>query len=233
MSYRTQAQTQALDAIAERVTRDKPTHKNVAFVQMQGLVVSLRNSVEAIGKLHANPNPIETREAHIKRVAVAARQLSNKVKEMQERINHITQTGMKDVQERISKKVNLVPDGYAAEIRQAFRGMKHTQQIKLLNQLAEENQGAELAAIVKAPAILTGINPELQNQYSDFIVSKHATEEWEEQNALIEAMKTAFVASDVGKNTVAEYSDPAKLADIESREVASQQANANFSNSMI
>lgn len=231
MSYQTQIK--ALEAIAERITRDKPTHKNVAFVQMQGLVVSLRNSVEAIGKLHATPNPIEAKEAHIKRVSVAAKQLSSKISEMQDRINRITQQGLKDVHERINNKVNLVPDGYAAEIRQAFRNMKQTEQIKLLGQLADENRGTELAAIIKVPALLTGINPELQGKYAGYIVSKHAPEEWEEQNALIEAMKTAFVAGDVGKNTVAEYSDPAKLADIESREVAFQQANANFSHSMI
>lgn len=220
--------TGALEAITERITRNKPIHKNVAFTQLQGLATNLRNAVEAIGKMHVTPNPTETKEAHIKRVSVAAGQLSTKVKDMQININNIAQQGIKDVNERISQKVNLVPDGHAAEIRQVFRSMKQSEQIKLLGQLAEENRGAELAAIVKVPALLSGVTPEIQARFHNFIVEKHAPEEWAEQNALMESMEAAFVASDVGKAVVAEYSDPLKLADIEKQEVLARQASEAF-----
>jgi len=224
--------THAIKQLAERITKDKPTHKNVAFIHLQGQANKLLSIVEAIGKMHATPNPIETREAHIKRVSTAAGQLSAKVKEMQASINDITTQGLRSVGERIDQKVTLVPDAYAAEIRQVFRSLKQVEQIKLLGQLAEGNKGSQLAAIVKAPAILSGIDPDLQSTFADLIVHKHAPEEWEEQASLMDAMKTAFIITDVGKNVVAEYSDPAKLAVITRQEEDAVKAQSAFNTTL-
>lgn len=224
--------TGALETLAQRIISDKPVHKNVAFTHLHGLATNLRNAVEAIGKLHDTPNPTETREAHIKRITVAAGQLSNKVKETQERINSVVQQGLKDIDQRIGSKVKLVPDGYAAEIRQAFRAMSHTERINLLGQLAQENRGVELAAIIKAPALLTGINPEMQSQFEEVIISKHASEEWEERNALMESFDTALVACGVGVNAATEYSYQGKAAFIAKQEDAANQANSAFAASL-
>lgn len=223
----------AIDAIAEKITLDKPTHKNMGFVQLHGTAISLRNSIEALGTLYSHPNPLETSDAHIKRVAKAAGQLSEKVTQTNEAIIRISQQGLKEIDERIRQKVNLEPNGYAPEIRQAFRAMKPAEQIKLLHQLADENRGAELGAIVNAPALLTGIKPELQTKYTDYIISKHAPEEYQEKKAFADSIETAFIAADVGKTVVAEYSDSAKLTEIEKKEAASNQANFEFSNSLI
>ena len=223
----------AIEAMAERITQDKPTYKNVAFTQLYGQAMNLRNSIEALGNIHANRNPIETKEAHIKRVAKAAEQLSNKVKETQENIIRISQQGLRDINERIRMKVNLEPNGHAVEIRQVFRNLKLTEQVKLLHQLADENKGDELGAIVNAPALLTGIKPEMQAKYADYIVNKHAQEEWEEKNALTDSMEVAFMVNDVGKTVVSEYSDSAKLSEIERLEALANQANSEFSNSLI
>lgn len=223
----------AIEAIAQKITEDKPAHKNVAFIQLHKQALNIRDSVEAIGSIHKNPNPLETQEAHIKRVSKAAAQLATKVRETQVNIHHISQQGLRDVNERIRMKVNLESNGYAAEIRQAFRTMKPSEQIKMMKQLVDENRGPELAAIVNAPSILTGIDPEMQSRFADSIVSKHAAEEWEEKNALEKSMEAAFVASDVGKKVADEYGNPEKLAEIERLEAAAGKANADFSNSLI
>ena len=222
--------TEALNHLVERVVRGLPEEGHAASRRLQAEVRRLRNGVEAMGKLHVMKNPLDSAPMHEKKVSSAARRLATEVSAAHERLHTIVREGLIDISARIKSKVNLEPDGFAAEIRSAFRNMEKADQFTLLNELVKANRGAELAAIVKSPAILTGISPELQAQYAELIVSHHAPAEFAEQAALMEAMNVTLTATSVARKAAEDYSDPIKLASIERGESDAAAADAAFAN---
>jgi hypothetical protein len=220
----------AMETLTQRMTENVPANHQHAQ-KMIDVVVQLKNSVKALGQLYETPDPTVTRAAHDKRVQSAATKLSDQRRSSFQRIQDILQQGMRDIDARIDAKVNLKPNEFAAEIRAMFRNLKPGEQATLLSKLAIGNKGPEIAAIICAPAVLTGISDELQMRYQDQIISIHARAEFEEKKALMDAFQPALVATDVAKDTAADFSDPARLAAIEHGEAAAAAAIAAFNDS--
>lgn len=218
----------ALDHIARRISEGLPAEGHIAAHKIYAEVVRLRNGADALEKLHASRNPLHTPEAHSKRVSTASRKFGEEVTATLARLSTIVRDGLVDVEKRTSAKVDLTADSFAQEIRSAFRGMTSTARLDLLNELVEGNRASELAAIVRAPAILTGIDPDMQAKYAALIVAKHAPEETAEQERLMQALDTAIVGTQLGSQIAAAYSDPASLAQIERGEEQANAADAAF-----
>ena len=218
--------------IAARILDGLPDNGHGATRRMHSEIVRLQNGAAALEKLAATRNPLDTSAAHEKRVATAGHKYSEEIKVSLQRLSGIVQVGAQDVELRIAQKVNLVPDGFAAEIRSAFRSMNTSERLKLLGELATDNRGSELAAIVKAPSILTGIDDALKEKYSQLIASTHAPDESQEYARLMDALEAGIVSTRLGDQVVEAYLDPASLASIESGESAARAADASFANAL-
>ncbi|MDP1550515.1 MAG: hypothetical protein Q8L97_10205 [Nitrosomonas sp.] len=222
----------ALDAIIERVSSNLPVCGQSASNKLHFEIQRLRTAVNALHTLNSARSPTETEAAHIKKVSLAAKRLGAEVATARTRVSETTRLGLLEIDERIAQKIDLRPNGYAAEIRAAFRNLDYVKQISLLDELASSNRGPELAAIIKAPTLLTGIDPDLVSKFTELVIQKHAPAEFQEQFDLMEVMNSALTAVSVGETVAGEFLDPVVLAKIEAGESAANEAEVAFTNSL-
>lgn len=220
----------ALRTVAGRVARDMPNHPKARA--MQNMVERLASGAEALDKVRVSRNPLDTREAHMKKLGGMARKYDAEVTTTITRLGAIFREAVNDVQRRIDEKVDLKPDAFASEIRAAFRLMKSTEQAELLGRLARENRGAELAAIVKAPLTLTGLTEETRAQFEGAILSIHAREEMAEREQIEAVFSEAFAGVDIAMGINKAFTDPAEIAKIERAEAEANAAGDAFDQSL-
>ena len=220
----------ALQAIAARMTKDLPDHPTARALQSE--VTRLANGAIALDNLRASRSPLDTVEAHALKVGKAAKKLDQEITAMINRASAHHRAGLADAQRRIDQKVNLVPDAFAQEIRAAFRSMSGKQRAELINQLVAENRAPELAAIVKAPAILSGISEEQRAAYEKMAISRHAGAELDEIANIEEVFSAVLTATDTAANLSKRFSDPVELAKIERADSVAQAAGDAFEQSL-
>lgn len=220
----------ALAAVVERMAGDMGDHPVAR--QLRAEVSRLSNGAAALDGVNANRSPLETEEAHAVKVATLARKFDREVTAVMNRIGEIASAGAKDVQHRIDQKIDLKPDAFAGEIRAAFRSLNSAGRAKLVNELVEGNRGPELAAIVKAPGILTGISDDQRARYEEMIISKHAPAELAERAGLDAVLGEGIAAAGIAAGIAKEFIDPGKLARIEREASAASEAGAAFDQSL-
>lgn len=220
----------ALQAIAARMTKGLPDHPTARALQSE--VTRLANGATALDNARASRSPLDTAEAHALKVGKMSKAFDRSVTDTIARAGAAFRAGLQDAQRRIDQKVNLVPDAFAQEIRAAFRNMDGKAKAKLVNQLVEENRGPELAAIVKAPAILTGISEEQRASYEKMIISRHAGDELDEITNIEEVFSAVLTATETAGNLSKRFSDPVELAKIERADSAAKAAGDAFEQSL-
>jgi hypothetical protein len=218
----------ALAAIAARVAGDAPSNIYSARRAMAQELTKLHTGSTALQKMHATPDPTITPATHTKRVTAAATKLREQAATARGRIHQIAQDRLAELDRQIATKVNLKPNAYAPEIRAVFREKPPEAQQRFLVELATQNRGPELAALLEAPGSVTGMTDEMRNRTHDLIVSTHAREEHEELTELTDAFSAAVGALPVVNSFADAFSDPAKLAEIERGEAAAAEAAAAF-----
>ena len=216
----------AIEVIAQRMTMDLPDHK--AALQMQAEVNRLKLRGEALDNVNRTRSPLDTPAAHALKVAKLARSFDKETTDTLNRSVRIWADAYKDTQTRIDDKVNLRPDAFAPEIRAAFRTLSSKAKADLITQLVKENRGPELAAIVKAPAVLTGITDEARAAYENMMLVTYAAPEVDELAKLEDLLSSVTAATRASSNMVKDLTDPRKLAEIESQAAAADQASAAF-----
>lgn len=220
----------AIETMAARMVRGMEDHSTAR--SLQGVVNRLHSGAAALDSVNRNRSPLETESAHAIKVANMARKLDKEVTVSMNRLGEVLRGGMNDAQRRIDEKINLKPDAFASEIRAAFRSLSAKAKGELINQLVEENRGPELAAIVKAPSVLTGISDGQRAQYEEMIISKHAPAELDEQRALQGIFEEGFAATSTAASFAQSLIDPSRLARIEREAAASSAAGEAFHQSM-
>lgn len=216
----------AIEVIAQRMTMDLPDHK--AALQMQAEVNRLKLRGEALDNVNRTRSPLDTPAAHALKVAKLARSFDKETTDALNRATRIWADAYKDTQTRIDDKVNLRPDAFAPEIRAAFRTLSSKAKADLITQLVKENRGPELAAIVKAPAVLTGITDEARAAYENMMLSTYAAPEMDELAKLEDVFDAVGAATRAAGMMVKDLTDPRKLSEIESQAAAADQASAAF-----
>lgn len=229
MSNYTPHQILALGAIADRIIHKLPetgghTHQRALY----STIARLATGLDALQTLHATRSPTETEGSHVKRVMTAAQKLDKNITETYNRLSEISREGHAEINSRIGQKVKLIPDQYAAEIRAQYRAMSSTEQVKLLGELVENNRGAEFAAIVKAPGILTGLSEDMGARFEAALLVKHARAEVEEREMLNEALDAAMLAAKTAGEAANLFTDPVALAKITADEAKAASAAAKF-----
>lgn len=231
MNKSTHPAVSAILAIAERMPEtvgDNPVRR-----QLLGEVNRLRDGARALDNVNANRNPLDTPAAHALKVAKMARAFG---KETTASINRSVQAwaaGKEDLKRRIEEKINLKADPtFAVAIATRFSGLSGKAQTKLLSELVDENRGPELAAIIKAPPSLTGLNVRQIAMYEQAIASRHAAAELDEIEKLDEAYGAFDTVQRAAGSLEKQLTNPDKLAKIESGANAADEATDAFNQSL-
>lgn len=220
----------AIAAIADILVKE--AGDNASGRRVIAEVNRIRQGAEALDNVNARRSPLDTPAAHAMKVAKLARKFDEEVVATFNRIGRICNEGFKDNQRRIDEKINLTPDAFAGEIRATFRTLKTADQENLIKQLIKDNRGPELAALVRAPSILTGIPENHRAVYEQSLISNHAPGALEEQELIGAAMDTAWTAARTAGELARSFTDPAHLAAIESAAAASDAAGEAFNQSL-
>lgn len=220
----------ALGAIADRMGRDMGDHSQSR--QLLAEVNRLRGGADALDNVRASRSPLDTPAAHALKVGAMAKKFDREITAMLNRASQIMTAGAQDIQRRIDDKINLKPDAFAAEIRAAFRSLGSKAQGDLINKLIKEGRGPELAAIVRAPSVLTGISDEQRAAYEIAMVTTHAAQEYEEREKLEEVFDSAMAASRAAAGIAKSFTDPGELARIEREAAEANAAGEAFNNSL-
>ena len=207
----------AINTYAGRIRGRLPAEGHSHARQLETEVTKLANSATALGRVFDTQSPTE-----------AAKVFGGQVSATRDRIHAILKTGLEDIDGRARKTTGLKADRFEEEIRATFRSLDQDQKHSLLGELAENGKGAELAAIIDAPTVVTGITKEDVTRYREALETKHAPAEYRERNALTEAFIEAFDATTQGADLAGSLGDPARLALIERGEAAAAEALAAF-----
>lgn len=217
----------AIAALVERMDSDMPNHNTVR--QLKAELNLVRRGAEALDGLRASRSPFDTEAAHAIKVAATARRFDKQVTAVLNRTTDLYRAGREAVERSIVEKVNLRPHELASEIRTRFAAIDGKKRMDHITTMIDEGRGPELAAIVDAPAFLTGLSPEQCAAFKQAMIDKHAADEVAEIAGLDAAFEHVASVSRTAGNYVRELTDPHKLAKIEREAAAADEAAAAFS----
>lgn len=220
----------AMRAITELMLREMQDHPHAIRLRVEA--DRLYKGAAALDNVAANKDPTDTLDGHSLKVARLAKQFDRKITESINRASDILRDGFRDIEARINAKVDLRPNAFAEEVRAVFRALKPGEKAEMIERLVDANDGPELAAIVKAPAVLTGIKEEQRAIYEKMVLDRHAAAELEERSNL-ERVHHAFMRVEaIASRLVTELIDPRGVAEIQKRQAQAREATDKFENSM-
>lgn len=220
----------ALESLAARMIEPLPDHQTAKSIQ--GAINRLYRGAEALDAVARNRSPLDTPAAHALKVAKLAKRLDSEITSTLNTVGQTWGAGFNDAQRRIDEKVKLIPDPFASEIREVFRGLEPAKKGEFIQRLVNENRGPELAALIKAPTVLTGLGDREREGYEKAIYSRHAAAELDEQTALEEVFHTANVACKSAGEFVKALQDPGQIAQIEHEAAQADAAGDAFNQAM-
>ena len=220
----------ALEAMSAQMTAALPDHETAR--QLRAEMNGLRLKAEALDNVNQRRSPLETPAAHAMKVAKRARAFDSEVTAALNRSSQLWAKAREAADRRIAEKVDLRPDAFASEIRSAFRTLSPQKQNDLIKELVDSNRGPELAAIVKAPVVLTGITEAQRAVYEQSIIARHAAPEFEEMGLLDEVYEITVAGTRAAGSFAKSLNDPAKLAAIESAAASADEADAAFNQTL-
>lgn len=224
--------THHASAIAALAGRLSAMGDNAVVREMRAEVDAIAKAATDLDAAHANHSPLMTPAAHAVKVAKQAREFDKQAAASLNRILPAYGRAQQDVERRILEKINLRPNEFASEIRTAFRHLNSKKKSELITQLVKEGRGPELAAIVEAPSVLTGIGDEEKARYKAMMVETHAADLLNELELIRSAFNEADTAITTAGQMVRALTDPNKLAEIERDHAAAAAADAAFAQSV-
>lgn len=197
------------------VDRMAPEGGNQATSQFHAEAARLRSAAEVLDNARQRRSPLETPAAHAVKVAKAARKFGTEATAGLNRVIALSGRAQAELQKRIDEKANLIPNEFAKEIRERFHGMKKGDQGKQIEQWLDQGKGPEMAAILRAPSMLTGLNDDQKARYEQAFVAKHASDLLAEQASVSEVFDSYLAADRAATDLVRSLTDPRQLAEIE------------------
>ena len=222
----------ALWAILGRVIEKIPSESSPVlghYHAVWGPAGDVVEAAAALHKLHAARNPNDTDATHFKRVSSAAAKVLHQIGIADSRAKVAKQAALADIDRRRNLTLNLKANSYAAEVRAAFRQMSQQDRTKYLSTLIDSvENGPELAALLCAPPITTGITEVMREQFEKAYADKHAAQEMAQERFIEDTFSHSVVVLETARELVSEYTDAQKLADITQREQEAAAAAQNF-----
>lgn len=218
------------------VTRDKLMEslpdRDTEGRALAARVGQLSDAVAGLERLAEHRDPAHTPESHYRKVAAAAAKLAGKFDAVEQSIHDLAREGSSRLDREITERANLRPNEYAAEVRASVRAMKPAERRDVLNKAVDAGDAQLVAALVDAPSVVTGIDPQYGQRMKQAFVSKHAADEAAEQSRLHETYSTSIQSLSVARAAVREATNPEKVREIEERAAAAQRAQSEFDESL-
>ncbi len=141
-----------------------------------------------------NPDPMKSALAHDILVNNEKSRLRDLVAKASAEIMPLIATFKEKAASTRIDKAALIPDQHAQEFRGLWRGMSGEQQANLLNTAMKAHDGATVAALTEAPAILSGLTAQRQAQIKEAFLEAVAPSKTDELDE-VQAVVTAFMQS--------------------------------------
>lgn len=217
-----------LKAMLTKMVSQVPSGDHNGWRNLLSQIDSMTRGAEALHVLAITRNPTVTDAAHVKQLATAAERYGKNVKDALDYANKTLQDESALITARIKAKVNLNPSSYGKEIRNAFRAMNDKERVDVLNEMVDSNRGPDLAALLKAPRLLTRLTDDQIEKYEKAIIAKNAPEELVAQDVLMEGFNSFLIARDTALEVARAYNDPEMLATVAKAESAADAAAKQF-----
>lgn len=129
---------------------------------------------EASGLLEymEHPNPDLSSEAVTRVVNAEKSKLRDLIAASRNEVNPMIAKWQNEQTAARVKKAALVPDEYAAEIRQTFRLMPYPAQLAFVADATSRLDGPTIAAIITAPPVLSGLTPEQVERFREAFLDR-------------------------------------------------------------
>lgn len=213
----------AIATITERVSEASP---------LRGDMNSLRMAAEALDSVRLSRSPLDTPAAHVLKVAKKAKQFREQATASFNRAAETYASRLRDIEQRIDSKVSLKPNEYGEEIRRRYRELDGKARSQFIKEMIDSNDAASLAAITRAPPVLSGHSKEQLAAFEQAIIKEHAAPELAERDALIETFDSVSAAVGAADKFAKELTDPATLSEIERADAEATAAGEAFSAAM-
>jgi len=220
MNTRLLSTQRILERMGERPMDNR--HMSALFGCAKGLL----SAVEALADLHANRDPYLSPASNDKRIAEASRRLALKADAALGELNDHARAGVTEIEATIQKKANLIPTGYAAEIRAVFRSMDADSAQGFLRKAVESGDAETITALCCAPYSVTGIEPQMASRFRQFHEERSAPEECRQRGDLMDALSEAVMAVQLAREASTEFLNPEALRRAEEAAKRNEEAAA-------
>jgi|GEM_PF-5662188 len=225
MSGKNYSQIPALRAIRGVVAKqhgetDSQTVKDTLY-RMAGVM----DAAEAFAGITRKPT--ETADAYQKRVEANAEKVTARIESFAEGTRSVHGELRKKLIADADKAAGLVAGGpFDAEIRSAFKALGTDKQMSYLNQLKNKGDGAQLAAILDAPPILTGLTEKVRDEFRAGYVADKAPQVSEEIAALDDLVRVSETVARTAESLAADLTREARFEAENPKEQARREQEA-------
>ncbi len=218
----------ALTNLSERMTASMGKYQGGRAASLLSNQRRLLNAMDGITSMRENHNSLETPSAHTLKLTKAASKLAQESAKIKANVFKDYLQYSTELDAAIAERAGIKENRFASEIRTAFREVPIEDRLNYINEIIQRKDGASFAAIVDAPQILTGIDPDTSRKLTESFYLNAAPDLWQEQQDLKDAMDTMTASLDVINAGVNEYSDPVALHKIEQEVQLSHAAADKF-----
>lgn len=201
---------------------------NSAARSMSSELLRLIVSLEGLESIIEKRDPTITEAAHKLRVSQAAKKLAQRADDVIDKINEYSHDGSNRLSNRIDEVAGLRPNEYAGEIRAAVRALKPAERRDVLKRAIDERDASTVAALVDAPSVVTGIEPQFAEAMREGFISKHAPCEVEARNLLLETLSLAVKSAGTVKSVASTAADEKGVQKILQEQQAADDARRDF-----
>lgn len=150
-----QYQLHSIRALIERVPGDSP-----ASAKVTAILTTLEKEAIGIANLAKTEDPMASAAANTMIMNQQKDRLRDLAAKARGELSVIILAAKSSFDAARVQKGRLEPDAFAAEIRSVFRGLSSTEKAQFILSATKALDGHAIAAIVTAPAVLTGLTAE-------------------------------------------------------------------------
>lgn len=170
------------------------------FKSLRDQAVVLRDQGSQLDTAAGDRSPRDSEEYHNSKVAKLGREYRGTIAASELRCNTLANKAHSEIREAIDAKCNFVPDPkWEVSLVNKFASSDTKARGEMLKALHEAGDGPTFAAIMRAPAVLTGITADQRSNYTAAFENKHAAGEvakLEQLSDLREALAATRSAAD-------------------------------------
>ena len=222
-----------ITSINERIEERIPTEpgRSSLSTRLHREAQIIERAVGALNKVEANYNPAITEAAHLKKVANMASVLKRKVSESRVRIKSTQQELFTQLDKNITDTINLKENGYAGEVRSSLRVMTEKNRNTAIQSLINSGDSESLAASLNAPAVLTGLTPDLQDKYRMSYEESHAPHLVKQRADALKTIGDLDAVCNTAVSAADNLVDDERMEEIDRDIAASDEAHTQFTES--